>query len=157
MKPFWEELFLGLSVGSIVKITHWPAIGCISEDVWDGAKALCCAQLLHFQGALEIGWGGLFLSSLQNRLARECGWWVSLFLRVVPDSSLTKTNPYTLVATHRFTDQKIGMGKGGVTGAKHLSPTKISTSCFMLVTWELHGTSAQPGAGSFPCSCHPIF
>lgn len=53
-KPFWEQPFLGLSVDGIVKVTQWPVISCISEDVWDSAKALCCAQLLHFQGALEI-------------------------------------------------------------------------------------------------------
>lgn len=36
MEPFWEQPFPGLSVGSTVKMTHGPAIGCGSEDVWDG-------------------------------------------------------------------------------------------------------------------------
>lgn len=75
-------------------------------------------------------------------------------LRLIVD----KDKSYALVATHRFTDQKIGRGKGRSNReVKHPSPTKISTRWYLLITWELHGTSSQPGAGSSPCSCHLIF
>lgn len=43
-RALWEQLFLGLSVGSTARITHWPVTSCTSEDVWEAAKA----QLLHF-------------------------------------------------------------------------------------------------------------
>lgn len=71
---------------------------------------------------------------------------------------LDKDKSYALDATLGFTDQKTEREKGRSNrGVKYTSPIKISTRWYLLISWKLEGTSAQPGPGSSSHSCHHFF
>lgn len=71
---------------------------------------------------------------------------------------LDKDKSYALDVTLGFTDQKTEREKGRSNrGVKYTSPIKISTRWYLLISWKLEGTSAQPGPGSSSHSCHHFF
>lgn len=70
--------------------------------------------------------------------------------------TIGKTNP-TLLLLHTGLLSRKGGKERSKSRVKHPSLKKISTSWYVLITWELHGTCAQPEAGSSLCSCHLIW